>query len=1338
VKNYIPTYIQDRFLEGNTHGVIEAYTMFIDLSGFTSLTDNLMQLGNEGADKLSRILNHIFEPLVQLVYEEGGFIPYFAGDAFTAIFPLHGPRRVQAEHVLKTAALLANGYESRIPGTNGMDDIQTGIKIGISRGEVEWGIVGNKSKAFYFRGEPIDACAECQSKADQQQIVVDQTVSVDLSDEKLEKIEENYYRFLFKETASKELVESTDYPKIRREIARYFLPGELLEFGQANEFRPVVSVFINFDELPDHQSLDEFSTVVLDFVDVYSGYFKEIDFGDKGGVMVVFFGAPVSFENNTFRALEFSTELRSAIKQKEWKDSPRIRIGVTSGKAFTGVIGGRERCQYSAVGNYVNLAARLMVNADWDDILVDGEVKKEKQFKFRHKGDVTYKGFANSVPTYKLMGHRSNAVIFVNRLVGRQEELNLLIRFSQPLFSGEFAGVAFIFGEAGIGKSRLAFELKKKLEKQHAIKWFTCQSDQILRKSFNPFTYFLKNFFDQSPENSQETNRRNFERRYGDSLEEFMQIESPLANDYVSEFTRTMTILAGLVGIHYNHSLWEKLDAKGRYQNTLSAISNLLLLQAQVNPMVIELEDAHWFDEDSRHLIIELLKRARSLPILFLITSRYNEEGEKEMLVPTEWLQSQRIAYEEVDLNFFNLRSLRTFAEEKLGGAIHSDFLEMLQRTTNGNPFYLDQLIEYFAESDFLTYSDGKWLIKDKNISLSNSINAILTARIDRLSALVKETVKAAAVIGREFEVPVLNEVMQKQEVYIRENGNMGMVLRNQIHNAERVQIWQAINELRYIFKHSLLREAVYDMQLRTRLRELHRDIAEAIEKLYSENLEERFVDLAFHYEQADIRPKTIDYLEKSADYAKRNFQNQNAIRYYKKLMDYLDEENLEERTKTLLKLGRVQELIGDWKLCENTYRQALDLAKQTNDVVLRGRTNNSLGHFLMLKGDYDEAGEKLKIAAEYFEEGKDKIGAAKVSANLGNLYFRQGRYEEAKTCFIDSIDLANALGESISVAETAANLGLTYMNLGFYIEGIECQRTQLEYCRDAGDKQGMAILYTNLGIVYYEKGDYTSALECYEKGLDFARELGDKLLMAIATGSMGSVFQHRGDFGKAKDLFFQDLKICEELGDKQGIAIAYGLIGELYSVTGDFDEAITYLHKTLKISRELGYQKGIAKAINTLGDVANFLGQYAQSIAYYEEAVGIARKIDNKLVLGYSQVEKVIPLLKIGKIEEAEKAGEEARQVAQAIRNRDLLFHTRLVDGMILFHKGEEAEDYLKKLLREVRQDERKAELYYHLAKVNPQNSGYRLQALTYYDKLRRLTPTYKVKMRFDELNRS
>jgi predicted ATPase len=1312
--------------------------MFVDLSGFTSLTDNLMQQGNEGADKLSQILNHIFEPLVHLVYQRGGFIPYFAGDAFTAVFPVNPGDPMQTPHVLQTARKLAAGYESRVPVMDGSEEIHIGIKLGISKGRVEWGIVGKEQKAFYFRGEPIDACADCQSRADQLEIVLDQTVAGEVPAEKLEKIEGSFFRYLYEKVESEPSHSSENsFPELRRDVAGYFLPAELLEFGQANEFRPVVSVFIGFENLPNHQALDKFASIVLNLTSVYSGYFKEIDFGDKGGVMVIFFGAPVSFENNTFRAIEFASEVRSAISQREWEYPPLIRIGITSGKAFTGVIGGKERCQYSAVGNYVNLAARLMVNAEWDEILVDGEVRKEKHFKFRHKGDIVYKGFANSIPTYKLIGHRSNAVIFANRMVGRQEELRQLSRFARPLSEGKFAGLAFIFGEAGIGKSRLSFELKKKLEAEFRIKWVTCQSDQILRKSFNPFTYFLKNFFDQSPENSLETNRRNFERRYGECLEEAMRLQSGVSRDYVSELTRTMTILAGLVGVTYNNSLWDKLDAKGRYQNTLSAISNLLLLQSLVAPLVIELEDAHWFDEDSRRLMKDLLNRARYFPILVLITSRYNDEGEKEMLLPISLLEQLGISFQEIDLNFFSTNSLKTFAEEKLGGPINDEFLELLQRTTNGNPFYLDQIIEYFAESDFLAFSDGAWYIKDKNISLSNSINAILTARIDRLSALVKETVKAAAVIGREFEVPVLNEVMRNQEVYIRENGNMGLVLRDQIHSAERFQIWQAINELRYIFKHSLLREAVYDMQLRTRLKELHRLIAEAIEKLYSENLEERYVDLAFHYEQADIPEKTVDYLEKSADFAKRNFQNQNAIRYYDKLLNFLEKERLDERAKTLLKKASVLELIGEWKACDKSYRKALKLSEKAGDLSLLGRTNNSLGHFLMLRGDYEEAGGKLGIAADYFDKIGDEIGKVKVYGNLGNLFFRQGKYEEAKAYFIKSIDLANEIGESVSVAETAANLGLTFMNQGYYTEGIESQRAQLEFCRESGDKQGMAKLYTNLGIVYYEKGDYTAALECYEKGLELARELGDKLLMAIATGSMGSIFQHRGDFEKAGELFFQDLKICEELGDKQGISIAYGLIGELYSITGDFEKAIEYLHKNLELSRELGYQKGTAKAINTLGDVANFLGQYAQSILYYKDAVEIARKIDNKLILGYSLVEMVVPLIRLKRLEEAETAGQEARQIAQTIRNRDLLFHARLIEGLLMAEQGEDAESYLKKLLKEVRRDEKKAELYYHLAKVAPQNSAYRLQALTYYDKLKRLTPTYKVKIRFEELNR-
>ena len=146
-------------------------------------------------------------------------------------------------------------------------------------------------------------------------------------------------------------------------------------------------------------------------------------------------------------------------------------------------------------------------------------------------------------------------------------------------------------------------------------------------------------------------------------------------------------------------------------------------------------------------------------------------------------------------------------------------------------------------------------------------------------------------------------------------------MLREQIETAEKWQIWHAMNELRYIFRHSLLREAAYDMQLRTRLRELHQSIAEAIEQLYP-NSEERFVDLAFHYEQAEAEKKTDKYLEKAARYAQRNFQNRQALKFYGKLLQHLNHtsKKSKKRIKILLRKGSIHELIGQWEEAETDY----------------------------------------------------------------------------------------------------------------------------------------------------------------------------------------------------------------------------------------------------------------------------------------------------------------------------------------------------------------------------------------------------------------------------------
>ena len=816
--------------------------------------------------------------------------------------------------------------------------------------------------------------------------------------------------------------------------------------------------------------------------------------------------------------------------------------------------------------------------------------------------------------------------------------------------------------------------------------------------------------------------------------------QHPKSNDIRKELIRTKSVLAAQMGIIYPNSLWELLDAQGRYQNIFSALENLLKAESLLQPLVIELEDGHWFDSDSIEFLKDFSRGLNGYPIFLVVTSRYFDDGQKPKLVEADIIEKAGANEMEIDLNILQEDTLKEFAQAKLHGDIEDELNELLYRTTSGNPFYAEQILEYFSESNLLDKTNGKWNIKDQSIKMTSSINSILMARIDRLSNLVKETVKAAAVIGREFEVPVLTEVMKVNQIFVETNGNANKLLKEQIQTAAQGQIWREMNELTYIFKHSLLRETVYEMQLGTRLRELHKQIAGAIEKLYPESIEERFVDLAFHYGLAEVEEKTNEYLEKAADFARRNYQNQQALEFYSRLLHNLEnqENNKKAKVRTLLKKGSVLQLIGRWEDCEKVLRRALKIAKELDNPTLLGKTNNSLGNLLMLKGSYEEAHMYLEVASSYFEFTEDNFGIINVYGNLGNLYFRQGRYDEAKAFFTKSIKLSQSLSYSNSTAQITANLGLTHMNQGNYDEGIQVQLEGLKYCKKVNDTQGLATLHTNVGIVYYEKGDYDSALKHYQKGLEFSKELGNKLLTSIAIGCIGSVYQKKGDFEKAMENFVKDLEICEQLGDKQGIAIAAGLIGELRSIEGHFETSNQYLERALQLSEELGYQKGVAKAINTLADNFSFQRKYDKAIKYYDRAIEVSRAINNRLVLCFSLVEKANVLVAQNKIEEAARLSKEAIEMADHLGNPELIFEAVILSAKVAFKKGDEATAIktLEDLLDNAKSDKDLANAHFEMYQIQPDQNIHRIKAFELYQKLYKSIPQFIFKERLEQLS--
>ncbi|MCP4403157.1 MAG: AAA family ATPase, partial [bacterium] len=496
-----------------------------------------------------------------------------------------------------------------------------------------------------------------------------------------------------------ELPDLPPLPTLQQDVVAHFLPESLLHFTQHGEFRHVVAIFISFEGIDSLAEFNDWAFVLTDNITRFSGYFNHIDFGDKGGVVICGFGAPVAYEDMVDRALGFIMSVQQELTAFETLSALKLRAGITFGFAYAGIAGGEKRCEYTFYGEVVNLAARFMMQAGWGEIFVSDAIKKKTlQFTFEHKGDISYKGFAEVIPTYRLKSRKAGVrqQMFTSEMVGRREELQQLQQFAAPIFEGKFAGLAYIFGEAGVGKSRLSYAMLEEWSEERDISWFNCPADQILQKPFNPFISFFMRYFEQSPESSEEDNTRRFEERY----QALVEAISPHPGPILKELLRTQPVIGAQLGLFWKGSLWEQLDAKGKYNNTIDAIKNFFLAHSLQKPLAIELEDGHWLDSDSRALLETFVRNIDDYPIVLLSTLRYNDDGSKSGF---DLHEIDRI---EIDLRDLSPEDVKRCAEVELDGKISEELHRMLVEKTKGNPFYVQQMVLYFVENEAIALRD--------------------------------------------------------------------------------------------------------------------------------------------------------------------------------------------------------------------------------------------------------------------------------------------------------------------------------------------------------------------------------------------------------------------------------------------------------------------------------------------------------------------------------------------------------------------------------------------------------------------------------------------------------
>ena len=859
-----------------------------------------------------------------------------------------------------------------------------------------------------------------------------------------------------------------------------------------------------------------------------------------------------------------------------------------------------------------------MMKADWGEIWLSKDIfKHEKEnYEIEFLDKFKFKGKADKIPAYKLKSKKAKKEkTYEGKFVGRTKEIEQASLLFEPLEKGNLGGIFYVYGGAGVGKSRFVYELKQRHQNYN---WLFLPCDGILRKPFNPFNHFLSTFFDQSSENTKTQNQENFDTNFQNFIDDLDKTKN---EEIKNELIRLKSILAGTLGLveEYEDCLYNQLDAKLRYENTLFAFKEVFKGLSRIKPIVLEIEDLQWIEDDSVNAIKVLSRDIDAFPIMMIASSRYYDDGTKPSLhldIPTL----------EINLNTLSIDGLKEIAEERLGGKISEKLLENLHQKTEGNPFFIEQTVFYYRESQIISFDEKNqiWDLEKEEAIIPKSINDLLIARIDRLSDKLKEAVQTASVVGQEFDIKLLLEILRQIGKTWRPT-----VLDFELKKGEENNLWAILSEIKGVFAHAMMQDVAYKMQLHAKLRIIHKTIAELLEKLFPDN-KQVYSDLAHHYERAEIRDKTIEYLEKAGDFAKDNFQNTKALEFYEKLDGLMQDElgiaggdtgrlEITEDNKKkikryidllVLKKNHILMILGQINKAKDNVHLALDLAKKLDDKDKIGLSMLELGSLLIHFGEYKKAMEYLQSSLDIFDETHNLNKLGLCFMNIGEIYRLTGDSKKSLEYYEKNLNICKKLKNEVGIANTLGYIGRNYDYSGDIEKAKEYYEEQLKMWDKLNNKSGIADAIGNLGIIYFYSNDNQKALEYYEKQLEICRELGSKIKIANAMCNIGLVYYEQKDYNKAMKFYQNYFNISSNIGDKVSIANAIANIAHTFKALGDYQKAMENYNNGLEIVKSLQIKYLETEYLVEKAELLFLKKDYAEARRLNSEGLKVAEEI--------------------------------------------------------------------------------------------------------------------------------
>lgn len=831
------------------------------------------------------------------------------------------------------------------------------------------------------------------------------------------------------------------------------------------------------------------------------------DYGGKidkhiGDAVMALWGTEAAREDDAERAVRAALKMQETIKENAEQLPISLKVGINSGQVLLSEVG--TQGEFTAMGDTVNTASRLVHLAQANQIIVSHDTYQLVRgvFDVQSQTPIMVKGKSEPLQTYLIQRIRPRAFRLgrrgvegvSTRMVGREAEFQIIQNALEQSALIRRVTVVILKGDAGLGKSRLIYELEGWIDAHpDEFHLFKARADEEMKNM--PYS-LLRNVFS-------ERFRIMDSDTQAEARAKLMKGMAALLGDGGEERAVFIGELLGFDFAEHPYVHGIRNDARQIRDRAFNDIAQLFTEISSEEPIALLLDDIHWADNGTLELVEYLARLEIDLPLFILCATRPSLDESHP-----NWGSNFPLC-DVVTIKTLDLNASRELVNNILQNVsqLPPELVEIVARNAEGNPFYLEELIKVLIEDGVIVKGDENWQIVPQSLTqlrVPPTLTGILQARLDRLPAAENEVLERAAVIGRTFWDAAVEAIRGSEAARMVTGGQDVRAALSALRNKELVfphqpSAFAATQE--FIFKHTILREVTYERVLKAKRKLYHRAAAEWLIQQSGERIGEYLGLIAQHYELAGDITSAVEFLERAAEQSMRLSAFHEALSASEHALSILaasDNQNPDIRARLLLTIGSAHLWLTEHATAIARFEECIALARAIGDRKLESTALARLGRIGLEQSHFDQAENYLQESLAIARDLNDIDVSAYTLAHLGYISHYQGKYANAQKYGAESYEFARKSGDAIAQAFSLNMLAMVSVNNNQFDQARAYHIQSIEISQNAGDRYGLARAYNNLSELIRIQRHYDEAKPYTIEGINLARELGNRYVLPI------------------------------------------------------------------------------------------------------------------------------------------------------------------------------------------------------------------------------------------------